>query len=227
MTEKAKELTITEQIDIDEGLKTKRKLLTVTSLILLALSFSGAKVEEANTFILKLSFENQKGLSVLLVIAVIFLLIRYYNYAYKYHQMLFNLWSGRLLKNSFFLWSSPHEPEYYGLICDLSPKDFDLEDLNNRQLPSSVNYKSDFLIFKKLIYSWGNEHGEDYYQEVPIKAKPYFKVLRLEAKLRFLGFFSHRENLDIMAPYMLGILAISSFVFDEQFQCILNMIAKN
>ena len=75
MTEKKKEPTITELIDQDEGLKSKRKLLTVTSLILLVLTFSGAKVEEANTFILKLKFDNQSGIAILLILAIFFLLI--------------------------------------------------------------------------------------------------------------------------------------------------------
>jgi hypothetical protein len=56
MSDKYKELL--EQIDIDQGLASKRKTLTIVSLIMLAMQFSGAKVVEANTFILKLSFSQ-------------------------------------------------------------------------------------------------------------------------------------------------------------------------
>ncbi|WP_180709587.1 hypothetical protein [Vibrio parahaemolyticus] len=40
----------TAAIDSYEGLKAKRKLLIMASCILLALSFSGATIDEANTF---------------------------------------------------------------------------------------------------------------------------------------------------------------------------------
>jgi hypothetical protein len=226
MTEKTKELTITEQIDIDEGLKTKRKLLTVTSLILLALSFSGAKVEEANTFILKLSFENQKGLSVLLVIAVIFLLIRYYNYACKYHQQLYKLWSDRLINDDFFIYSHPYEQEYSGIIFDLQPKGFNVDEVRQDGGAWGFRYECRWLFLRKINYWWHDRHAE---HDISVRVgwRNYFKVLVLESRYQFMGFFSHRENLDIVAPYVLGILAISSFVFDDQFQYVLNIITKN
>lgn len=226
MTEKTKELTITEQIDIDEGLKTKRKLLTVTSLILLALSFSGAKVEEANTFILKLSFENQKGLSMLLVIAVIFLIIRYYNYACKYHQKLYKLWSDRLIHDDFFIYSHPYEREYSGLVLDLEPKDFDVDVIRQEGGAWEFGYECSWFFVRKISYWWHDKYA-DHEITVRVGWRNYFRVLMLESKYQFMGFFSHRENLDILAPYILGVLAMSSFVFDEQFQYLLNMITKN
>ncbi len=67
---------LTAAIDRDEGLKAKRKLLIVASCILLALSFSGATIDEANTFIFKIKFTNQNGLGILLVLSIVFLMIR-------------------------------------------------------------------------------------------------------------------------------------------------------
>ena len=61
---------LTQAIDNDAGLQSKRKLLTVASLILLALSFSGATIDEANTFIFKIKFANQNGLGILLVLSI-------------------------------------------------------------------------------------------------------------------------------------------------------------
>jgi hypothetical protein len=224
MTEKTKELTITEQIDIDEGLKTKRKLLTVTSLILLALSFSGAKVEEANTFILKLSFENQKGLSVLLVIAVIFLLIRYYNYACKYHQQLYKLWSDRLINDDFFIYSHPYEQEYSGIIFDLQPKGFDTDEIKQEGGDFEFGYNCRMPFVRRISYCWNDNHA-DHEISVSVGWRNYPKVLLLESKYQFMGFLTHRENLDIVAPYVLGILAILSFIYDDFFQIAIKSIS--
>jgi heme/copper-type cytochrome/quinol oxidase subunit 3 len=113
MTEEKKSPTITELIDADEGLKSKRKILTITSLILLALTFSGAKVEEANTFILKLKFDNQNGIAILLVLTIVFLIIRYYNYAKPYHEKLFRAWSDRMLDDGYFLNSDVETRELF------------------------------------------------------------------------------------------------------------------
>jgi hypothetical protein len=226
MAEQTTPLTITEQIDADEGLKSKRKLLTITSLILLALSFSGAKVEEANTFIFKLSFNNNKGISLLLMLAVIFLLIRYYNYAYKYHHQLYKLWSDRLLKHPFFFHSHPNEPEYYGLVNDLEPKALNIEALQYHGGDWSVGYKCRPVFVRKIIYWWSDQY-DNHELEVWVGWKNYFKVLRLEARYQFEGFIKHRENLDIVAPYFLGVFAIASYTFNDQVQYILKLLVGN
>jgi len=101
----------TDLIDLDEGLKAKRKLLTVTSIILLALSFTGAQVQEANTFILKLKFANQNGLGILFVLSILFLMVRYYNYAKPYHDKLYERWTNRLFARPHFYSRCPHSDE--------------------------------------------------------------------------------------------------------------------
>lgn len=222
MSEQAKKLPITEQIDADEGLKSKRKLLTITSVILLAISFSGAKVEEANTFLLKLSFNNNKGISVLLVLAVIFLLIRYYNYACKYHHQLYKLWSDRLLRDQFFFYSHPHEPEYSGLICDLEPKEMNIEALQYHDGTWSFGYVCHSLLVRKIAY-WWHDNNDEYEREVSVGWKNLLKVLRLEAKYQFQGFITHRENLDIIAPYILGVFSITSYIFNDHVQNLLGI----
>ena len=70
-----------DNIDKDEGLAAKRCALVIVSLLLLALSVSGASIKEANTFIFRIEFSNHVGLTYLLGAAVIFLLLRYYAYA--------------------------------------------------------------------------------------------------------------------------------------------------
>ena len=216
--EQRKALTITELIDADEGLKSKRKLLTITSLILLALTFSGAKVEEANTFILKLKFDNQNGIAILLVLAIVFLLIRYYNYAKPYHEKLFREWSDRMLKESYFHQSCHHSETVTGLVHDLAPKKA-IADQIDPWTWYKFHYESE--IFKCGIrYSWTDQH-ESHNEFVNVGWKNYLKVMGYEVKYRILRYFNHRENLDILAPYALGVVAISSYVFHAQLQALL------
>jgi len=224
LAEQPKQLTITEQIDADEGLMSKRKLLTVTSLILLALSFSGAKVEEANTFILKLSFENQHGISVLLVLAVFFLSIRYFNYAKPYHRQLYELWSSRMLADSYFILHDPHGGDPVGLIVEKEPKDLNVEEVRYEGGGMSCSYKCSRIFTRALSYSVWNRH-EEYEIDVNVGREHYLQCLRLEAGYQFESFFSYRENLDIQAPYLLAVLSILSYFFNEQLQLVLNLLS--
>ncbi len=224
MVDQVKKITITEQIDKDKGLKSKRNQLMVTSLILLALSFSGAKVEEANTFILKLKFENQEGISVLLVLTIMFLMLRYYNYAGQYHQKLYKLWAKRLLKDNFFLEVHPYDSSCSGLIPKLEPKGFDIEYLNYEKLSWDYQFKCSFLFVRKITYSWCDMH-QDFEEEIGVGRENYFKVLRLEAKYQLESFIVHRENLDIIAPYLIGLMAITSYFYNDQFQAFLKILS--
>jgi len=228
MTDQENSLTIAEQIDVDEGLKSKSKQLTVISLILLALSFSGAKVEEANTFILKLKFENQEGISVLLVFALLFLLLRYYNYACKYHQQLYINWSTRLLRDSFFSHAlDSHGYEYGGVIHEVNSK-VDIDALRYEGCEYKCTYKCEYIFIRRVVYNWYDESNDDYREEeVNISKLNYVKALRLEAKYQLDSFIKHRENLDIIAPYILGILAISSYFFNGQLQFVLKILSVN
>ena len=75
------DIDLKKRIDSDTGLRAKRKYLTIVALLMLGIQFSGAKLEEANTFILKFSFSHQNGIAFLLLMSILFLLVRYYNYA--------------------------------------------------------------------------------------------------------------------------------------------------
>lgn len=220
--EQKREPTITELIDGDEGLKSQRKVLTITSLILLALTFSGAKVEEANTFILKLKFENQNGIVVLLVLAIMFLLIRYYNYAKPYHEKLFREWSGRMLKEPYFYLPCHHSDTITGLVHDLAPKNVKADQLDPWKW-YTFNYEIGF-IKRGIRFSWTDQH-DSYHEFVSVGWKNYLSVLTYEVRYRIKRYFNHRENLDILAPYFLGVLAISSYFLHEQLNSILSALS--
>lgn len=223
MTDKEQPPSIAEQIDADEGLKSKRKMLVVVSLILLALLFSGAKVEEANTFILKISFDNQHGISLLLVLSVIFLLIRYHNYASKYRDLLYKLWSNRLIAHPFFLRANEDGSKLFGLIVDIAPPGFVPEPHSDNDQHSGFAYKCQFPLIRKISY-WAENQYPNYESEARVGWRNYLSVLRLEAQYRVNALFSHREHLDILAPYALGMLAIVSYFFNAELQSVLGML---
>lgn len=227
MSEQDQQLMITEQIDADEALQGKRKLLVLTSLVLLALSFSGATIKEANTLILKLEFTQQKGISVLLVLAVFFLMLRYYNYARKYHDQLTKLWVNRLLKEHELFYVCPYSDDTSGVVTDLMPRGFDLQELSYHDYHWDFDYKP-LLAFRRAIHFSWQDQNQDFEEISPffsrVKPKDYFKILRLELKHQFWSYVTHRENLDILAPYIIGLLAILSFCFNAQLQQLLKLL---
>lgn len=212
---------LTTAIDSDLGLQSKRKLLTVASLILLALSFSGATIDEANTFIFKIKFANQNGLGILLVLSIIFLMIRYYNYAKPYLDRLYKIWSDRLFNDPFFYQKSHHDDEDAGLLAMSRNSELDAG-LNYDVRRWSFSYKCGMPFCRYIVHYWGyNEHPDEersdsvnIYKTFGLKV--YFKVIVLEVTEQTRSFFTHRENLDIFAPFILGCLAIASYYFNKE-----------
>ena len=234
--EPPKPLTLTQRIDADEGLKAKRKLLTVVSLILLAIAFSGAKVVEANTFIMKISFANQNGIAYLLLLSIAFLMIRYYNYARPYHDELYKAWTKRMLHDNYFYSYHDYADESDGLIKDLYPENL-INDINQHHCNDlEKEYRCSWLLGRYVDFTWSEEHGHEQWATVnlmrikgdtakkedktaaenEINLKTYFKILTFEFKYQVSSFFTHRENLDILAPYLLGGFSILSFIFNKQ-----------
>ncbi len=218
-------------IDSDEGLKAKRKLLTLASLTLLALSFTGAKLEEANTFIFKITFTNQSGLGAFLCISIIFLIIRYHNYAKPYHDLLYDVWVARLFKNYLFdRQVGPDFEDKEGLLIESLPEEY------YYRLPNDLSWRTSYqrkILFRRYILHTvdvRNEH-EEYYQTLPINVyshfglKIYLKVFVLEWKESIASFFHHRENLDILTPYLLGYGAITSYVLKQHLVSVLQQIS--
>ncbi|ARD44445.1 hypothetical protein [Colwellia sp. PAMC 21821] len=240
--EPPKQLTLTQRIDADEGLKAKRKLLTVVSLILLAITFSGAKVVDANTFIMKISFTNQSGIAYLLLLSIAFLMIRYYNYARPYHDELYKTWTERMLNDRYFYLYHDEANESEGLITKLYPenliKDIDQQDCRGIK----TKYRCSAFFGRNLEYTWFSGDGPGYESWATVNLmriksdeikkkdkqedkkvtknrvnlKPYFKVLSYELRYRAARFFTHRENLDIISPYFLGCFSILSFIFNKE-----------
>ena len=222
------EIAIRKKIDADVGLKSKRRLLTISSLILLGMTLTEATVVEANTLFFKISFGNQGGLLLLLLFSLIFLLIRYYNYAESYHSELYKSWSDRMLNEPYFLRYCHHSDDISGLIVNIQPKGAEVHN-PHREEPdhSSFSYACKFPFRRHIRYYWSHGHNEGE-ESVSLfrKAgyKQYFRILAFEMKYQSGSFFTHREHLDILAPYMLGLTAICSYFFNKIFQTIVMIL---
>jgi hypothetical protein len=60
--------------------------------------------------------------------------------------------------------------------------------------------------------------------DVSVGWKNYLKVLGFEAMYQSKSFFTHRENLDILAPYFLGTFSIFSFFLNKKISEILKVL---
>lgn len=214
----ASEIALYEQIDNDKALTDKKRLLVVTSFLLLVIQFSGAKIVEANTFILKLDFSHQKGLALLLFISVVFLLIRYYGYARKYHIKIKQLWNSDLLHDTFISHYCQYSNEYSGLMHQKYPKGFCPEETLYKG--GHIHYVYENTSFKRAFrYDVIDEHGNNYeYRKALFSeygSKNFLKVLSLELKYQLTGYLKYREFFDILGPYIIGVLAIISYVFHD------------
>lgn len=225
--------TLKELIDGDEGLKSKRNALLWVSLVLLAVTFTGAVIKEANTFILKIEFAQGKAVGILLVLAIIFLGIRYYSFAQKYHSELTKLWKSDFFKDNIILYSDYETREPYGLLAKVAPEGFksDYPNLGHEQMPTDWNwyYESKWFFRRYFVYEKVNKQHVEVEKETWVNLftfslKDYFVVLGVELKHQSLGYFKYPENLDIQAPYAIALSAILSLVFQNELSEILRWI---
>ncbi len=215
-TEKDELKKLRKDIDKDQGLASKRRLLIIVSMLMLALQMTGAKIEEANTFIFKITFTNQAGLSTLLLCTIFFLMIRYYNYAKDYHDRLYTLWTDRLTDDDFYCFyiDDIHDGEPEGLISRIIPNNIKHNPLTHDDKHKDFfNYQHNYHsgIFQRYVQFTTSIKG---YEDSPRIHKEKRMVLWLDIKYRYSRFFTHRENLDIHAPYWIATLALISHFID-------------
>lgn len=221
------EESIKDEIDQDYGLKSQKRLLTIVSIILLAMSLSGTKIVEANTFILKLEFTNQEYLAHLLFLSVIFLMIRYHSYANHYHVKLYQIWTGQLLGHDFVHHYCEHSDQISGIVGDVMPSEVDNALHRHDSKQFEISYKCSFFLNRFIVFTWAdenllNETNVSIFKEVSFKG--YCYLLIIETNTQLTSFFKQRENLDIMSPYLIGLTAIISFLFPTEFRNLLSVI---
>jgi hypothetical protein len=210
-------------IDKDEGLKSKRNILVIVSIVLIALSSSGAVLEEANTFIFKIKFTNHVGLDYFFALSIFFLSLRYYTYAQTYQEKLFCLWSDRMLSDYKVFSYNPSSGELGGLLSKgISEWPGDEPGI---QRPS---YKVSGLFSRNLTYpSTGYDHEEgEYFYDKNLELnrfnkdwtrRKYFRLLSYEIKYQVQALIKYREYLDLLAPYLISALALVSLLLKDNF----------
>jgi hypothetical protein len=217
-------------LDDDKGLKSKRQLVTYVSLVILAINLSGATIQEANTFLFKIHFLRPEGLHTLLAISLLFCTIRYFNYSYKYDVQLTEFWKKRFLNDYRILPFNEHGDEYQGMLSPAVNKDFrslyamhrngEVEELNKQYICGLLPYK------KAVLFSYIGRHGEESLIKCKVGIKEigvleYLKITYIEWSYRLGSYFTHRESLDLRAPYILAALAFASIPNNERLHYIL------
>lgn len=208
-----------KSIDGDEGLQSKRKLLVIVSVTFLALNLTGATLEEANTFLFKIHFSNHVGLSYLFVASIIFLTLRYYSYAQDYHSKLYDFWSERMLADYRVFNCDPADQEVRGFLSNAidvwsgdEPGISDAKYCVSGLFQRSISYPSEGTDEERGPYSYTKYISLNKFNK---KWKPYHYLwlLILELKYQLEATFKYRESLDLLAPYILCIVTILSYIF--------------
>lgn len=109
------------EIDADVGLKSKRRALIVTSIILIIISWTGATLKEITGLVAKIELTNTVAIKYLLMLSIVYLMFRYFAYARTYHQQLRSFWVKRFMqdKRVFHYYVDQHNPtdeDIHGLL---------------------------------------------------------------------------------------------------------------
>lgn len=217
----ASELSL--KIEADIGLARSRKYLMFVSLILLALTFSGAKIAEANTFLFKLTFTNSEGIIDLLLLSIGFLVIRYYSNAAKYHKAIYDDWTSRLLKQEYFYSVCEHSDGETGYLVDIAPQYAGYNDESFRHdedcLSVKVKFHANWFINAQFQYDLFSRHGHMQDKKVYLfKFSMFFasiKALWLVLNQWFDAQVRYSESLDIFAPYLIFFITTLSVLLNK------------
>lgn len=210
-------------MDADKPFQSKRRAVTFTSLLLLALIVSGAQIKEANTFIFKIEFLNHEGLTYLLAASVVACLIRYYSYSERYRNALFKFWSSRLL-NDYKIYHIDREANDVGGLIGKR-----LFVHNNDYSLINPTYKISLLVKREIGVDepYKNEKGLTDYTTVFFSLNEYvyswtrldlIKLLAAEYRYRIEAWYKHRETLDLAGPYLLASASLSAFAISLLFK---------
>ncbi|PXA66152.1 hypothetical protein [Vibrio sp. 11986-1-5] len=214
--EQEQENSFIAKFDSDDKLISKGKMLAAISMILIALEVTGATIKEANTFLFKIDFANQNGVTFLLLGAIIYLAVRYLNYAQPYHHQLFLIWSRRMMLDRELFHFNPHDDCISGFLSDAIGV-YGGDEPGIRE----ARYVKSGLFRRSIVYPTKHqgEDGEVEFYDVHINlcsfnekwtSKMYLKLLAIEFKYRVLAFVKHREHLDLLGPYIFAIVSVIS-----------------
>lgn len=226
------------KIDADVGLKSKRRALIVTSIVLIIISWTGATLKEITGLVAKIELTNTVAIKYLLMLSIVYLMFRYFAYARTYHQQLRSFWVKRFMQDKRVF-------RYY--VDQNNPYDEDIDGLLGKALdvwvgdePSvqALDYENHrFPFFGRKItyvtrgkYCIGDPNDPDSRIEVTEdineiilnkftdrwKFKDLIKLLSIEYGYVFKSYTHYREYFDLMGPYFFGILALLSPIVAPQ-----------
>lgn len=220
-----------KRFDDDNNLKGKRKIVVALSMLLLGIQFTGATVKEANSLIFLIEFTNEDGFVYLLLISILFSLVRYHNFAYSYLKELKPLWVRQIEKNRLFVDAEnyPDEP-IHGLVPDLAPKEWldiyegdineDVETAENMRKYTYFEYVQRGLD-RGILFTWYDGCAQEFTKLVLLKKHPHIgratfrDIIFIEYKERISRWFIHRETLDIIGPYLIGVTAFTITLYSK------------
>ncbi|WP_299692586.1 hypothetical protein [uncultured Vibrio sp.] len=213
----------------DKPLAQKRRLLVIISMLVLASFLTKAQLEEVNTFIFKLSFENMDGVMTLLLLSVGFLLIRYHAYAAQYQAVIRNDWTSRVLKHHFFERPAPpNEPpfEVSGFVVDVAPANLSPDDpgiANDGDLTLTTRIHPNWFFNSQIEYDLYNHSSTDrdenqrvYIVQLasPIAFIHSLKALMIIYQTWWDAQIRYRASLDLYAPYFIALFAVGCVSYD-------------
>lgn len=212
---------LSEAIHNDGPLAGKRRLLVGLSMVLIAIYLTGAKVSEASTPFLKVTFANLGGIANLLLLCTGFVLIRYYAFASIYQISVRNAWVSKLLSDSFFYNSCDFSNEECGYLVELAPPFAAYNDYSFMNDASSerkvylhlnwlLNAQIEFDIYIPETGRWISRKVYLFNLKLPRSSIRAFSLLIQywwDAQVRY------RESLDIYAPYFIAFTAIGLTIY--------------
>lgn len=206
--------SLTKRIDADRRFKVSKRLLIISSTLLVIHQLLDIEVNEVNLLIIKLVLKNQDLLPNLLMILTSSLLVWYFINARSYHESLYKQWTRDMInKEPFLFFINPYESDWSGLVMDLVPKPLNYEQI----MYEGGDFKFEYVskpIFKRYIrYLWSDRYA-NHETEVALIDAGIGKSLRTywyELKHQFSSLFSHPEYFEIYIPYLLGFFALLSY----------------
>ena len=223
MTEPPKSLT--EQINNDVTLASCKKTLIILSSILLALTFSGAKVTEANTFIFKITFSNPTGFTSLLLLVIGYLLIRYNSISSEYVTN-FNLqWPRKVLNSPFYKGYDSTDNLSYGFVANLLEPDIYINEPKYKDVNNPCNLRYDLkteLFYNAYIeltetdkHSHRISNKKKYYLRTSKNKLDYKKAVSIMFYYWLIEQFRNREFLELYSPMFIGFIAVFCSVWSK------------
>lgn len=213
-------------IDTDKILAKRKLLLIIVSVLLISFQFTAATISEVNTFIFKIEFGHQEGLSLIIFMALIYLFVRYVSCAHKYHRKLVELAYASLVDEPYIFKEYRDERGSYegigGLVTLQKTDGVNVHSFFNQNLGWELRYIKKGLFKRYFVYVF--KYDEDGHPPEPDKYENIWKVygsfrflrvLLIEWKVKINSLLIHRQFLDILGPYFISFFAIISFIFPE------------